>query len=315
MALGPGLPIRMAWPSPFWRATSAVPMVPPAPDRFSTIAGLPHTACRCCARKRPITSVEPPVAAGTMMRTVSVGRHSAAARPRRGSADAADSTAAADSTRRRENPVVTVTLPALFLCFAGSVGSAAAVGKLTGWRRRQAPGLTPFPDANRYPPRIRRGADFRSKTFWLVEAEQLEQRGQVAEFLARGRRGAADEVEDLAVLQPVIGEPLHVPVLVEIDSDDALVDDLLVHEGDFALGALRDVIEHLAVEGGDRRGRAHHDQHLVLAGPDRDLLERAGGQDVALLELLAGAAGQRRADQCCGGDRAEAGPARGEASR
>src|SRR4051794_30650461 len=38
----------------------------------------------------------------------------------------------------------------------------------------------------------------------LAEAEQLEQRREVAELLARGRRGAADEVEDLAVLQPVI---------------------------------------------------------------------------------------------------------------
>src|SRR5437764_928067 len=69
----------------------------------------------------------------------------------------------------------------------------------------------------------------------LVEAEQLEQRRQVAELLAGGRRGAADEVENLAVLQPVIGEPLHLAVLVEIDGDDPLVDDLLVHEGDFAL--------------------------------------------------------------------------------
>src|SRR5947199_107081 len=54
-----------------------------------------------------------------------------------------------------------------------------------------------------------------------METQQLEQRREVAEFLAGGRRGAADEVEDLAVLQPVIGEPDHLPVLVEIDRDDA----------------------------------------------------------------------------------------------
>src|ERR1700722_20397640 len=77
----------------------------------------------------------------------------------------------------------------------------------------------------------------------LIEAEQLEQRREVAELLARGLRGAADEVEDLAVLQPVIGEALHLAILVEIDRDDTLVDHLLIHEGDRAFGALRDVIE------------------------------------------------------------------------
>src|SRR5215471_454062 len=64
----------------------------------------------------------------------------------------------------------------------------------------------------------------------LIEAEQLEQRRQIAEFLTGGRRGAADEVEDLAVLQAVIGEPADLAVLVEIDGDHALVDHLLVHE-------------------------------------------------------------------------------------
>src|SRR3981081_1671405 len=106
MALGPGLPIRMVCPSPFWRATSAVPMVPPAPDLFSTIADWPHAACRCWASNLPITSVLPPAAAGTMRRTVSVGRQSAAW-PRRGKAAVAENPAAADSTRRRESLVVT----------------------------------------------------------------------------------------------------------------------------------------------------------------------------------------------------------------
>ena len=74
-----------------------------------------------------------------------------------------------------------------------------------------------------------------------------------------------------------------------IDRDHALVDDPLVHEGDRAFGTLRNVVKHLAAEGGDRGGRSHYDQHLVLARADGNLLERAGGQDVALLELLAGA--------------------------
>src|ERR1700737_712068 len=106
MALGPGLPIRMVCPSPFWRTTSEVPIVPPAPDLFSTIADWPHTACRCCASNRPITSVLPPAAAGTMRRTVSVGRQSAAW-PKRGMAAVAENAAAADSTRRRESLVTT----------------------------------------------------------------------------------------------------------------------------------------------------------------------------------------------------------------
>src|SRR5258706_15568505 len=85
MALGPGLPTKMVCPSPFWRPPSDVPMVPPPPDRFSTIADWPQAFCRCAPSIRPITSVLPPAAAGTMRRTVSVGRQSAAW-PRRGKA-------------------------------------------------------------------------------------------------------------------------------------------------------------------------------------------------------------------------------------
>ena len=138
---------------------------------------------------------------------------------------------------------------------------------------------------------------------------------QVIEFLARCRRGAADKVEDPAVLQPVIGEPLHLAVLVEIDRDHPLVDDPLVHECDRALGALRNVVENLAVEGRDRGGRSHHDQHLVLARADRNLLKRAGRQDVALLKLLAGAAAEHRAHQGDGGGGAHAAPARSDCAR
>src|SRR5665213_2395665 len=82
-----------------------------------------------------------------------------------------------------------------------------------------------------------------------IKADQPEQRRQIAEFLAGGRRGAADEIEYLAVLQPVIGEPLHLAVLVEIDRDHPLVDDALVHEQHFALRALRNVVENFAVQG------------------------------------------------------------------
>ena len=51
-------------------------MVPPPPERFSTTADWPQAVCRCAASSRPITSVLPPAAAGTMIRTVSVGRQS-----------------------------------------------------------------------------------------------------------------------------------------------------------------------------------------------------------------------------------------------
>src|SRR6478736_7927782 len=277
MALGPGLPIRMVWPSPFWRITSTVPMVPPPPERFSTTADWPQTVCRCAASNRPITSVLPPAAAGTMMRTVSVGRHSAP-KLARGRMAAVEKAAAPARTLRRETwrrekaLLVTSNTPCFDCCFAGSLGSARQYGKRTTWRRRCV-----------------------REWFWLVEAEQLEQRRQVAELLDGSGCGAADEVEDLAVLQSVIGEPLHLAVLVEVDGNDPLVNDLLVHEGDFALGALRNVIEHLAVQGGDGGGRSHHDQHLILAGADRNLLERTRRQDITLLELLAGASTQRRA--------------------
>lgn len=144
----------------------------------------------------------------------------------------------------------------------------------------------------------------------LLRAQQFEQRLEIADLLARCRRGAADEIEDLAVLQSVVGEAGHLTVIVEINRDHALIDDRLLHEGDLPLRALRDVIKHLAVQCRDSGGGAHHDQHLILACADLDLLERAGWQDVALLEGLAGAAGHDRAHQRGGERRAQAMPSR-----
>src|SRR6266851_338288 len=337
MALGPGLPTRMVCPSPLLRTTSDVPMVPPPPDLFSTIADWPQAVCRCTASIRPITSVLPPAAAGTMRRTVSVGRQSAP-KLARGKMAAAETAAAPVNTRRREINLVTVR-SLLRLLFCGERRECAGGRQADGLA--QAYYLVTFPGccAAR---RLRRGAllirgpsvivlarvgpALRSSAkalhrvrdtmlVALVEAQQLEQRRQVAELLARCRRGAADEVEYLAVLQPVIGEPLHLAVPVKIDRDHPLVHDLLVHERDRALGALRDVIEDFAVEGRDRGWRSHHDQHLILACPDRNLLERAGGEDIALLKLLAGAGAQHRAHQSDGGDGAHAAPARSQAAR
>src|SRR5262245_61470351 len=126
-----------------------------------------------------------------------------------------------------------------------------------------------------------------------LEAEEIEEARQVIDLAPTGRRLTAYEVEDLAVLDAVIGEPLDPSILVEVDRDDTLIDGLLQHEGDRSLGALGDVIESLAAHGRNRRGRAQQDQHLLLAGADRDLLERAFRNDVALLVGLAETARER----------------------
>src|SRR5258708_27716313 len=217
----------MVCPSPFWRTTSEVPMVPAPPVLVSTIADWPHAACRWAASIRPITSVLPPAAAGTMRRTVSVGRQSAAW-PKRGNAAVAENAAAADNTLRRESLLVTFH-SLLRLLFCGKRREC------TGGR--QADGLAPArdPSAQRVPRMLRSASQLRRGALLirgpavivfaggsrlcgaslraaprpehdmqlaLVEAEQLEQPRQVAELLARGRRGAADEVEDPALLHP-----------------------------------------------------------------------------------------------------------------
>jgi hypothetical protein len=90
----------MVWPSPALRTSSPVPIVPPPPERFSTTAFWPQAVCRCAARYRPITSVLPPAAAGTMTRMVEAGRQSA--RLLRGRIAALVSAAAPASARRRD---------------------------------------------------------------------------------------------------------------------------------------------------------------------------------------------------------------------
>src|SRR3954454_13682218 len=69
----------MVCPSGFWRAKSVIAIVPPPPDLFSTTVDWPHATWRCCASSRPIRSVVPPGAAGTITRTASLGRQSARA--------------------------------------------------------------------------------------------------------------------------------------------------------------------------------------------------------------------------------------------
>src|SRR4051812_5348126 len=105
-------------------------MVPPPPERFSTTADWPHAVCRCAASSRPITSVVPPGAAGTIRRTVSVGRQSPAPRLARGRIAAVESAAAPVNTRRREKELVlNVFTPYGAVALAGTLGSRERPGK------------------------------------------------------------------------------------------------------------------------------------------------------------------------------------------
>src|SRR4029079_11986680 len=111
-------------------------MVPPPPERFSTTADWPHADCRCGASNGPITSVVPPGGAGTIRRTVSVGRQSAP-RLARGRIAAADIAASPVSTRRREINLVTSDSLLGFLFAGASVGNAHGVCKREAWRQVQ----------------------------------------------------------------------------------------------------------------------------------------------------------------------------------
>ena len=112
---------------------------------------------------------------------------------------------------------------------------------------------------------------------------------------AAGRRRAADEIEKLAVLHAVFGKPLNFPVLVEVNRHHTLVGDADIHKRDRTIGALRDVVERFAADSRYRRGCAENQQHLLLRGAKRNLLERALGQNIATLKGLAEAAAQAAA--------------------
>jgi hypothetical protein len=62
-------PSSSVYPSGFALLAIAGPMVPPAPGRLSTTTVLPHSSVKCCATMRLTTSVKPPGANGTIMRT------------------------------------------------------------------------------------------------------------------------------------------------------------------------------------------------------------------------------------------------------
>src|SRR5690349_6967929 len=78
MAIELTVPTSNVYPSAGAFATNPVPMLPPAPDLFSTTNATPNFACRCCCRMRASKSAEPPAANGTMMVTGRCGQASCA---------------------------------------------------------------------------------------------------------------------------------------------------------------------------------------------------------------------------------------------
>ena len=55
------------WPSLLALAASCVPMLPPAPGRFSTTTEAPSTSLSFWLTTRPTMSLVPPAACGTIM--------------------------------------------------------------------------------------------------------------------------------------------------------------------------------------------------------------------------------------------------------
>ena len=118
---------------------------------------------------------------------------------------------------------------------------------------------------------------------------------QVIGVTSARRRSAADIIEYHAVLDAVIGETFDAAVLVEIDRDHPLVGRFVRYESGRGFRALGDVIKSVAAHGSDGGGRAHDNQHLFLGGADRDLLQRAFGNNIAALINLSEATTQHDA--------------------
>src|SRR5262245_25731653 len=115
---------------------------------------------------------------------------------------------------------------------------------------------------------------FLSHLEWL-EADVLENIADVTQFLAAGRCRLRIKIEDLFILDPVVGESRDPSLLVEIDRDDTLVGNFVWHERDGTLGPLRNVVESVTTDGRHRGWRAKHNENLFLRCADRNLLESA----------------------------------------
>src|SRR5690606_2115132 len=88
-------------------------------------------------------------------------------------------------------------------------------------------------------------------------------------ILAARRGRAGNEVEDLAVLHPVMGYILNPAILAKVDRQDLLVCDARVHKGDRTTARLRNVVQDLIVERGSCRRRAKCKQNLFAARAHR----------------------------------------------
>lgn len=114
---------------------------------------------------------------------------------------------------------------------------------------------------------------------------------QECEIATAGRRRAGNRVEHLAVLQRVVRTLRNDAVLVEVDGEDLLVDEALLHKGDRAGALLRDIVEDFAVEGRRGRRRAEREKDLFAAGTDRHQVQRCLINDITVVEDLGGLAG------------------------
>src|SRR5262249_33399948 len=132
-----------------------------------------------------------------------------------------------------------------------------------------------------------------------MDANVLEDVAEVTQLLAARRRGLRHEIKNPAILHSVVGETGDAALLVEIDCDDALIDDFVRHEGRRTLRLLRDVIKCFAVDGGNRGRRAEHNQHLLLRGSDGNLFQGAFRHYVPALEGFSRAAAGSEC-QCTG---------------
>ncbi len=162
-----------------------------------------------------------------------------------------------------------------------------------GGRRRR-----PSRDARRRQPAKAGGARATSARGLCRLREAQEAAEQVlneALLGSAGRRGAADEVEHLAVLQTVVGDALDLLLRREINGEHALIGDFVGREGHSPVHLLADVVPRATADGGGCRGRAEQHEHLLGRGADLHLFQRVLVEQVAARDLpvVAEAASER----------------------
>src|SRR3990172_7218982 len=97
------MPISSVWPSGGALATKSVPILPPAPVRFSTITGWPSASASLGARMRAVKSAMPPGGRVAIIRSGLVGQACAGAAVGK-SADAAMAASTINDFITRHSP-------------------------------------------------------------------------------------------------------------------------------------------------------------------------------------------------------------------